>query len=362
MISETAYNKYGWIEKVVHWDDVTEPSNLLSKAREYLNEAQFEDMELEVTALDLHYLDIQTERIKLLDEIRVVSSPHGLDKFFPVRKMVIPLDNPEDTLFTFGTNVQLSLTSLNANANSEILDRIDKLPKKSAILSEAQENAGQLIRNATNGYVTVRAHEGCTQEILITDTSDYRTAQKVWRWNVNGLGYSSNGYNGDYGLAMTMDGAIVANKVTTGTMFADRIRGGSLVLGGSNNADGVFHLKNQNGTIICQMDKNGFYTSSTDGYWLRMSNGTITGGRGNDECGFINASAVIHNITTDEYHNGFIIKADAINLVTRELATIDNMDPDSISIIGCTGSVNVMTEGGGSIQLSFINGICTSAL
>ena len=362
VISENAYSQYGWIEKIVHWDDVTEPSNLLSKAREYLSEVQFENMQLEITALDMHCLDVQTEQIKLLDEIRVVSAPHGLDRLFPITKMSIPLSNPEDTLFTLGTNVRLSLTAINNATNSEILARIENIPKKSAILEEAQNNASRLINNATNGYITIRSQAGETQEILITDTPDYRTAQKVWRWNVGGLGFSSTGYSGTYGLAMTMDGSIVASRINTGTMYADRIKGGSLTLGGSDNTNGVLYLKNQNGTIICQMDKNGFYTSSTDGYWLRMSNGTITGGRGNDECGFINASAVIHNITTDEYHNGFIIKADAINLVTRELATIDNMDPDSISIIGCTGSVNVMTEGGGSIQLSFINGICTSAL
>ena len=281
---------------------------------------------------------------------------------FPVRKMMIPLDSPEDTLFTLGTNVQASLTSININASSEILARLDNMPKKSAILDEARANASQLINNATNGYVTILTNDTKTQEILISDTSDYKTAQKIWRWNINGLGYSSNGYEGTYALAMTMDGAIVADRVTTGTMYADRIKGGSLVLGGSNNENGMFYLKNQNGTVICQMDSGGLYTASTDGHWLRMSNGTITGGRGNDECGFINASAVIHNIGTGQDHNGFIIKANAINIVTEELATIDNMDPNSISIIGGTGSVYLATADGGSIQLSFINGICTTSL
>ena len=44
-------------------------------------------------------------------------------------------------------------------------------------------------------------------------SDDINTAQKVWRFNVNGLGYSSTGYHGNFGLAMTMDGSIVADFI-----------------------------------------------------------------------------------------------------------------------------------------------------
>lgn len=362
VISADAYNKYGWIEKVAHWDDVAEPSNLLEKARVYLSEVQFEDLELEVTALDMHNLNVNTEKIKLLDMIRVVSNPHGLDKYFPVRKMTIPFDSPEDTLFTLGTKIQTSLTSINASANAEILSRIDNMPKKSAILDEAKENASQLIRNATNGYVSILTLASKTQEIVISDTPDYKTAQKIWRWNVNGLGYSSTGYGGTYGLAMTMDGAIVASRITTGTMLADRIKGGSLVLGGYNNENGTFFLKNQDGNILCQMDQNGFFTTSSEGYWLRLSNGNITGGRGDDQCATVNASAQIENVSTGVVRNGLSVVSKAIIIATEELATIDRIDSGDYAIVGGTGEVDLATPDGGWIRLSFINGICTTAL
>ena len=51
-------------------------------------------------------------------------------------------------------------------------------------------------------------------ELLIMDTNDTKTATKVWRWNINGLGYSSNGYNGPYSTALTMDGRFVASAIT----------------------------------------------------------------------------------------------------------------------------------------------------
>lgn len=57
------------------------------------------------------------------------------------------------------------------------------------------------------------------------DTDSPETAQKVWRWNLNGLGYSSTGINGTYQTAMTQDGQIVADFITAGTMSAERITG-----------------------------------------------------------------------------------------------------------------------------------------
>ena len=56
------------------------------------------------------------------------------------------------------------------------------------------------------------------QEILILDAPTIEEAVKVWRWNSGGLGYSSTGYNGEFALAMTMDGAIVADFITAGTL------------------------------------------------------------------------------------------------------------------------------------------------
>ena len=59
---------------------MSDPEALLEKAKEYLADLQFDNLELELSALDLHYLDVNTEAVKLLDEIRVISRPHGLDR------------------------------------------------------------------------------------------------------------------------------------------------------------------------------------------------------------------------------------------------------------------------------------------
>lgn len=217
--SQEAVKSYGWIFKTVKWDDVHVADNLLKKGKEYLTDIQFAQITLTVSAVDLHMLHVDMERIKVLDEIRVTSSPNGLDRFFPVSEMTIYLDKPSNNKLTLGTSYSKNSLSTKTESNmTSIKDKIDSLPNKSEILEKARENASQLIHSATNGHVVTTADEQ-----LIMDTADKKTARKLWRWNLNGLGYSKTGYNGTYDTAITMDGQIVGERLIGGSVTADKL-------------------------------------------------------------------------------------------------------------------------------------------
>lgn len=225
--SNEAVAVYGWIEKVVAWDDVSDPAVLLEKAKTYLADIQFDNMQLELSVLDLHYLDTDVEAVKLLDEIRVISRPHGLDRFFPVTKLEIPLDSPEQTQFKLGDAVKTSLTSVNSQTSAAILQKIEGLPKAHSILKEAKENATQIMNMATTGYITITKDQYGSDTLYISNIRDYTKASKLWKWNMNGLGYSNDGGK-NFGLAITMDGSIVADYINTGVLSANVIRAGVL--------------------------------------------------------------------------------------------------------------------------------------
>lgn len=217
--SQEAVKSYGWIFKTVKWDDVHVADNLLKKGKEYLTDIQFAKITLTVSAVDLHMLHVDMERIKVLDEIRVTSSPNGLDRFFPVSEMTIYLDKPSNNKLILGTSYSKNSLSTKTESNmTSIKDKIDSLPNKSEILEEARENASQLIHSATNGHVVTTADEQ-----LIMDTADKKTARKLWRWNLNGLGYSKTGYNGTYETAITMDGQIVGERLIGGSVDASKL-------------------------------------------------------------------------------------------------------------------------------------------
>lgn len=214
-------------------DDVTDPAVLLEKAKVYLTDLQFDNMELELSALDLHYLDVNYEAVKLLDEIQVISRPHGLNRMFPVKKLEIPLDSPEQTQFTMGDTVKTNLTSVNNQISTAIIKKIEDLPKAHSILKEAKENATQIMNMATTGYITITKDDYGSETLYISNIRDYTKADKLWKWNMNGLGYSNDGGK-TFGLAITMDGSIVADYITTGVLNADVIRAGVLKDYGGN--------------------------------------------------------------------------------------------------------------------------------
>ena len=60
------------------------------------------------------------------------------------------------------------------------------------------------------------------------DAPNISEAVNIWRWNSGGLGFSRNGYNGPYELAITNDGAIVADFITTGTLRGELLEADSV--------------------------------------------------------------------------------------------------------------------------------------
>lgn len=265
VVADTA-SQFGYIELVVDWSDISDPAQLLEKAKEYLKESQFETMVLKVSMVDLHLMSGSEEPVNLLDQLRCRSYLHGMDKVFPVTKIVLPLDHPEQAEYTLGKSERVGLAEGSKKTSSDILAKIEALPTKESILTEAKENADAIINMATNGYITITKGEHGTNELYISDTQDYKAATRYWRWNLNGLAYYNKAQDRLPKIALTMDGAIVADFITTGTMSADRIRTGVLE---SINKNTVFNLNTgeltmRKGSIYIGKGADGSTTFSVD--------------------------------------------------------------------------------------------------
>ena len=92
-----AVKKWGWIWKVIKWDDVTQASNLLRKAKDELKNSINATLSIEMTAIDLHLLNVDIDRINVGDRIRCISIPHNLDSILIVKSIEIDIDNPANT-------------------------------------------------------------------------------------------------------------------------------------------------------------------------------------------------------------------------------------------------------------------------
>lgn len=126
-------------------------------------------------------------------------------------------------------SLELGETATNmSKVLSESQPDTNKLIDKVTWLEEAQKEASNLLNNPGKGHVVIYPSFADPQEILIMDTKDVNTAKNVWKWNAGGLGFSSTGYKGTYELAMTNNGAIVADRITVGVLRAIKIIGVSI--------------------------------------------------------------------------------------------------------------------------------------
>ena len=160
------------------------------------------------------------ERVKLCDTVTVRFSKLGVAATSKVIKTVYNSLQEKYESVTLG-DAKSSFANT-VNKQQEAIQEIKSSVKKGQAeateqLKKAIANATSLITGHSGGYVVLNPAEK-PQEILILDTPTIDEAVNVWRWNSGGLGYSSTGYNGEYSLAMTMDGAIVADFISAGIL------------------------------------------------------------------------------------------------------------------------------------------------
>lgn len=104
--NQEAVDRFGQIYKVIQWDDVTEPGNLLTKGNEALNEQMKMFYSIELDAADLATVDKTVESFHLGTMVRVTTMPHSIDQLFLVTKLSINLFEPASNKLTLGDTFQ----------------------------------------------------------------------------------------------------------------------------------------------------------------------------------------------------------------------------------------------------------------
>lgn len=141
----------------------------------------------------------------------------------------------------------------------EEVKRIMQTAVTKSAMQAAIEYATQLITGGLGGVFKWKYNaDGEPVELLILDTGDEATAVNVWRWNAGGFGHSSSGVDGPYAdVAITMDGQINASAITTGTLLATLIKGGTYKVGGGDNGNGTIQIFDANDNLIGTLDNTG---------------------------------------------------------------------------------------------------------
>ena len=114
-------------------------------------------------------------------------------------------------------SIRTNIADTIANQQAEI----KKGPNSSFIQSIANDITNTIIgANGGNVRLLDTNNDGEPDTLYIADNPDPALAQKVWRFNYEGWGASTNGYNGPFTTAATLDQGLYGDFITAGTLNA----------------------------------------------------------------------------------------------------------------------------------------------
>lgn len=197
-------------------------TQLASLAASYVANNNFTQIKDSIT-LNFVQMKELSERVDLCDTVHIYFEPLGITATAKCIETVWDVLGERYTSTSFGdpkTNITDTIVATQK--------AVEEKPSATE-MERAIKETSDLITGNLGGYVVIHDSNGDGEpdEILIMDTADIATATNVWRWNQSGLGFSPNGYAGPYNaVAIDMQGRIVADAITTGTLNANLIKAG----------------------------------------------------------------------------------------------------------------------------------------
>lgn len=275
--AELSFERCYMLDLTTYFDTAPTPTQLEAKARAFIAANHLDDISYNyrVSFIPLwqttEYKNVAAlERCALCDTVPIVHDKAGETVKAKIIKTVY------DSIAERYVEMELgNATSNFAQTVTQSINQVsDSVKSTRAFMQVAISRATSAITGNSGGYVVLYDSNGDGEpdELLIMDTPSIFTATKVWRWNVAGLGYSRNGYGGPYALAITMQGEIVADFITTGTLNASLIRSGVLLA--DLIKSGV--ISDNSGNVTIDMDNGKIKMALSNGYKMQIWTGGIT--------------------------------------------------------------------------------------
>ena len=171
------------------------------------------------------------------------------------------------TSIEFG-NFKKEIKSLTQEIASLVeTDNGKKLEETSELLKTQLEASTASINSVLSGSNVINNGN----EILVVDKLPKEEATYCLRINSAGIGFSKTGIYGTFTSAWTLDGTLNMQAINVINFTASLIKGGTLKLGGTNNASGTFELYDNSNKLMALMDKAGLTVYATNGDYVKLN-------------------------------------------------------------------------------------------
>ena len=238
VFDSSAVAMYGWIFKVVEWNDVTTPSALKAKAEAYLMESINQNITIELNAIDLHLLDKSIESFKLGDYIRVTSEPHNFDATLLCNKQTLDLLKPENDSITLGytySSFTEMANRINGVSNSVKYNR-EEVYKTINSHDVAVQRLTSLMSQSFGVFKTEEISDNGSYIYYMHDKQTLKDSSTIWKMTADGFAVSTDGGN-TWTSGLDSSGNAVLNVLSTigvkaEWIDADNLNAISSVIGG----------------------------------------------------------------------------------------------------------------------------------
>lgn len=241
IVDEEARALRGFIIKAVTWDDVTQPQNLLRKAQEYLEGSRYITTSLQLSALDLSYLEKSIDSFQVGDLVRVISKPHKVDEAFLLTDRTEDLLNPDASTISLGKDLS-TLTDADVAGDAQSKNELQKVTHQ--IVSDYSINIAKAVEKMEE---TMRSLISQTSESILMEVStSYATNDNLTEEISTRLEQTSNAFNFTFNA---LKGELEAADAEMREQIAEqssyiRMENGSLVLGKNDGNSITLTLEN----------------------------------------------------------------------------------------------------------------------
>lgn len=171
------------------------------------------------------------------------------------------------TKIEFG-NFKKELKNLSQGITAEVNKNTEAVVNDTKVLlqKELTDATAKINGVLGNSYVI---YDG--DKILVVDALPKENAKNVLKISSGGIGFSSEGMNGTFNSAWTLDGTLDMQHINVINLTASLIKGGTLKLGGVNNSNGTFELRDNTGRLIALMDMEGLTVYAKNGDYVKLN-------------------------------------------------------------------------------------------
>lgn len=242
---------------------------------------------------------------------------------------------------------------------------IQKRPTSSAVQTIASQITAAIL-GAKGGAVRLldTNNDGVPDTLYIADDPDPVQAKKVWRFNYEGWGASSTGYNGPFTIAASIDSGLYADFITAGVLNAALIKAGIL---SANDGESFWNLDTG------EMKLSGTFESILGRSRIEMTEGILRMYiDGKEILGFANTadeSGGLINISKDGkvfmnlsslgmyFHDKWVVLKNENNITVNSNVVIADISVSTGSVTAKTGSIEQLNISGLTLNGSGYNNL-----